>query len=130
MPIDVIKERIITATVKYPLIVADAFFQLRYVHDAATSLANSRAPPIIIIGIGAAGKIATSPAIEKYAAIAEIARAENNKRIAKTIFLNDYRVSYIVSKSYTICLDALELLFETVLLLHSNLLPLYLYING
>jgi hypothetical protein len=65
MPIEVIKESRITANVKYDFNNRLACFQLRYIHEAVTSLATSRVAPIIATGIGDPGKIAIRPKIEK-----------------------------------------------------------------
>jgi len=48
-----------------------------------TTLANSSDPPMIIIGITAAEKIAVNPSTEYQAAIAERHRATNSVKVAK-----------------------------------------------
>jgi hypothetical protein len=63
IPIDVNIIKTIRAVKKYILNSFGISFQLLYNHEATTSLDASNNDPIIAIGIAAAAKIATSPAM-------------------------------------------------------------------
>ena len=80
MPIEVSIINTTSATVKYDFIRTGICFQFVYSHDATTSLDASKAPPIIIIGIGSAAKIAINPAIAYHAAIVDSDSAEINSK--------------------------------------------------
>jgi len=66
------------ANAKYPFSKNGARFQLRYTHDAATSLPISSDPAIIATDNADAENIAIKPAMENHAAIIAIVSATKN----------------------------------------------------
>ena len=70
IPIEVNSASATTAGTRYRRNVQDARFQYLCSHTVVVTLATSSAPPMIIIGITAAAKIAVKPKIEYQAAMA------------------------------------------------------------
>jgi hypothetical protein len=84
-----------TAGIRYIFSTHPALSQYLCSHNVVTTLATSSEPPMIMIGITAAAKIAVKPSIEYQAAIALSVSATKRVRVGKLkIFLKS--IKYLV----------------------------------
>jgi hypothetical protein len=96
--IDVRNASATTAGIRYSLSFHPERSQYLCNHTVVTTLAISNEPPIIMIGITAAAKIAVKPRIEYQAAMALSVSATSKVNVGKlNIFL--ISISYLVSAS-------------------------------